>query len=260
MAQTKEEYNAKAARAAREKRAAETPEEKAERNAKKRARKAARTSQEKAEMAAYQKKYREDHREEITAKRTTPEAKEKAKKNNRARTLRRNPDAEYRFTGTNAERFEHFLDRTVTVPIDDRAVPDCPEDPCLTGWTAIRDRYGYPRMALSGVGVGLAHRWLWANEHGEIPKDLFVTHLCNNGHLGCLQIYHLQADTPMHNSADRVQNRTTLRSLSPPTVRGIRLLHSLGHTNRAELARLYETTRSVVQGIVEGKNYKEVTL
>lgn len=240
------------------------PQTKEERNEKRRARRARATPEEKAKTAARQKEWQKDHREEINAKanarNATAEGKAKVKKLNRARTLRKNPDAreEDHFVGTDAERYKHYMNLSKTVEIDDRAVPSCPDTPCLIGWKARKAHGGYPVMSLSGVGEVYVHRWLWANAHGPIPKDLFITHLCNNGARGCLTLSHLSADTPTQNAADKVHNRTTLRTLSPPTVRGIRWLHSLGYAGQAELARMYGTTASVVQSIIEGRTYKEV--
>ena len=237
------------------------PQTKEEKNAKQRARRAAETPEEKEAVAARMKKYKEDHREEITAKRTTPEAKEKAKKYKRAKLLAKNPDAleENHFYGTNAERFEHYLDRTVTVPVDDRAVSDCPEEPCLTGWTAYRGKDGYPQMRANGRIVSV-HRWLYINEHGEIPEGLELRHLCNNGHLGCLQIYHLQLGTKTENAADRVAAGTARRSLSADQVRGIKVMVKIGYTNQQQLADWYRTTKGTIGRIVRGETYREIKI
>ena len=221
------------------------PQTKEEKNAKLRAARATQTPEEKAKTAATTKAYNETHKEELVEKR-------------RAQLLEKNPDARKNVTGVAAERFEHYIDADVTVPVDlTRAVPGCPEEPCLTGWTASRNQDGYPQMKVNGTMVKV-HRWLYEQEHGPIPKGMEIRHLCNNGHLGCLQIHHLQAGTMTENQADRIAAGTTRRSLSADQVRGIKVMVKIGYTDYQQLADWYRTTKGTIGRIVRGETYKEV--
>lgn len=199
----------------------------------------------KEKKAAYNKEYREEYREKIAA-------------NARARYLTKHPDARELFLGTPEERFDHFFDPTITIPVDfDRCVKGhvywAPG--CYVGWSGNRNSDGYPMMR-ANEKIVTVHRWLYEREHGPVPEGLEVRHLCNQGGLGCLTLDHLRPGTRAENIADRIAAGTTNRKLSPEAVREIR--SNPDKLTQVELGRRYGVCHQAISFIILRKTYREI--
>lgn len=59
---------------------------------------------------------------------------------------------------------------------------------------------GYGKFNAGGKQVR-AHRWIWEYHNGEIPKDVFVCHKCDNPR--CVNIDHLFIGTALDNNKDK---------------------------------------------------------
>lgn len=201
------------------------------------------------EKAAKGKEWREKNRERIAAR-------------DRARYLAKNPNAKELFTGTPEERFNHFFDPTITIPVDfDRCVKGhvywAPG--CYVGWSGSRNGMGYPQMKDGNGKTVMVHRWLYERENGPIPKGMELRHLCNQGDLGCLNgltLGHLKLGSAAENAADRIAAGTTGRKLTPEAVREIRenpdkLLHR-------ELGLRYGVSGPGISRIINRKLYREI--
>lgn len=63
-------------------------------------------------------------------------------------------------------------------------------------WTGARTSNGYGNFWLDGSYVG-THRWAYEQEHGPIPHDLVLDHLCRRRE--CVRPSHLEAVTQRQN-------------------------------------------------------------
>lgn len=70
------------------------------------------------------------------------------------------------------------------------SVPE-PNSGC-TLFLGYRDRHGYGRIGY-GRGAALAHRVAYLIEHGAVPGDLTLDHLCRNR--ACVNVSHMEAVT-----------------------------------------------------------------
>lgn len=70
---------------------------------------------------------------------------------------------------------------------------------CLI-WTGSVGSHGYGRVTVDGSRE-LAHRYVWAREHGPIPDGLYIDHTCWNKR--CLNVAHLRLSTNAQNVRSR---------------------------------------------------------
>ena len=77
--------------------------------------------------------------------------------------------------------------------------------PCKL-WTGYIHKDGYGRKWLSDTNKTVpAHRWVYEQAHGKLPKNLVVRHMCHNR--ACVNLDHLQSGTSKDNSKDMVAAR-----------------------------------------------------
>lgn len=104
------------------------------------------------------------------------------------------------------------------------------EDGCWV-WTGSINSYGYGHFWVDNKPVR-AHRWLFEQAYGPLPKDRVVRHKCNTP--ACIRLDHLVAGTPKENSQDAVRagriSRKGGRSLGQEKMANILRLRKLGHS------------------------------
>lgn len=120
-------------------------------------------------------------------------------------------------------------------------------DECLT-WPFVRDRVGYGKAFFRGKPAP-AHRAMCIMAHGEpSPADLHASHLCHNGHLGCVNPRHLRWMTRVENQSNKPRQPRGARhysaKLGPVDVLGIRLL--LNSKSQVSVAHEFRIGRSTV--------------
>jgi len=88
-------------------------------------------------------------------------------------------------------------------------------DECLI-WPYGRDTHGYGLLTVDGQ-VMVASRYVCTLVHGE-PSDpaMHAAHLCNQGHLGCVNPRHLAWKTVWQNYLDKVEAGTVARGPQMP--------------------------------------------
>lgn len=98
-------------------------------------------------------------------------------------------------------------------------------------WDGKADKRGVVKVP--GVGNMTAHRAAYLLEFGEVPKGMWVLHLCDVD--GCVNPEHLYIGTAKDNAKDRAERspRSGLRRAKPTTVR----LWPLDHKWVRELAK-----------------------
>lgn len=87
-------------------------------------------------------------------------------------------------------------------------------------WTKSKNRDGYGSLGVDKKHY-LAHRLAWELEHGEIPDDMYINHLCGNR--ACINVDHLELVTRSENN----EYLTTLRSDNTSGYRNV-YWHKLG--------------------------------
>lgn len=131
---------------------------------------------------------------------------------------------------------------------------------CLT-WPFARGD-GYGRITLNGKRE-LVHRAICRAVWGD-PEDLAqteVAHNCGNGHLSCVNPWHLRWDTHAGNLADTIRHGTSTRGednsqakLTETNVRYIRKHRRNGATYDA-LARHYKVSTAAIRKVVKRKSW-----
>lgn len=139
--------------------------------------------------------------------------------------------------------------------------------PCWlwTGCSQYRSgRISYGRIAY-GTKVALAHRVSWELNIGPIPHGHQVLHRCDNPQ--CVNPTHLFLGTQVENIADMVakQRQGAARGekawcakLTASKVKEIREKHKSGGVTMVDLAREYGVSDSMIQFIIQRKNWKHV--
>lgn len=74
-------------------------------------------------------------------------------------------------------------------------------------WLSCRDHRGAPMYSCNFTSYSAA-RLSYTMRYGEIPEELVVSHLCGNGHLGCVNPSHLIAETIAENNARKIEHGT----------------------------------------------------
>jgi hypothetical protein len=81
---------------------------------------------------------------------------------------------------------------------------------CLP-WPFGRDGKGYGITSYSGRRIG-AHRAMCIIAHGDPPDaDAMATHICGNGHLGCVNPRHIRWSNALGNARDKHAHGTTVQ-------------------------------------------------
>jgi len=91
---------------------------------------------------------------------------------------------------------------------------------CKSGciiWTGSIRRNGYGRFRYDGK-IGTAHRWIYQYYYGEIPKGLFIDHVCRMK--ACVNIDHLRAVTPKQNAIENNVGPIAINALKTSCIHG----------------------------------------
>lgn len=134
--------------------------------------------------------------------------------------------------------------------------------PC---WEYLGGRFstGYGRIS-NGPGRALyAHRVIYENTVGPIPKGLVVRHRCDNR--VCVNPDHLETGTYADNSKDMVLRGRSLKGenhnlakLTEDDVRRIRHLYNTREISQVALGRLFGVSNVNIADIVHLMTWKEV--
>lgn len=122
---------------------------------------------------------------------------------------------------------------------------------CLI-WPFTRAQNGYP--VAGGDNAIRPHRIMCEHRNGPPPSDGHqAAHSCDNGHLGCVNQWHLSWKTPSENQKDR-KNRVGVRKLTPADVDDIRSMKSRERT--VDTAARFNVTEANIRQIQAGKTWK----
>lgn len=122
--------------------------------------------------------------------------------------------------------------------------------------------YGLFRKGGRGTATSNAHRALWEQLNGAVPRGLVVCHSCDNRR--CVNSNHLWLGTHQENMDDMVHKRRhwVLRGNSSPTrvltsvqVENIRQTYTTTTISQENLARQYGVNQSTISRIVRWKRW-----
>ena len=128
-------------------------------------------------------------------------------------------------------------------------------------WTASCSCRGYGAFCVKWNGKFLsknAHRWVWILHFGDIPKDVFVLHKCDNRK--CVRLDHLFLGTANDNIQDMIpkgRDRHPANKLTPESVLEIFRLVSLGFTNK-HVGNQFGITDDMVSSIIRRRAWRSV--
>jgi hypothetical protein len=130
-------------------------------------------------------------------------------------------------------------------------------------WQGESSNAGYGRVTWHSKRWG-SHRLAYTLTNGEIPKDKVVCHSCDNRL--CCNPNHLWLGTYKENMQDasikgRMSGRTGEKchkaKLTNEQARQVRTMFASGNITKADLARLFNISRSQIRRIIEYKIYKD---
>lgn len=134
-------------------------------------------------------------------------------------------------------------------------------------WIGAKNRKGYGEIRVNSKKF-MAHRFIWMQEHGEIPSGMFVCHRCDNPQ--CVRLDHLFLGTPQENTDDMLlkgRNRCVPKKgsevynarLTESQVTEIRLKYASGKYTQMQLAQEYNIPhQGTIANIVNYKIWKHV--
>jgi len=127
------------------------------------------------------------------------------------------------------------------------------KDWCLL-WPFARSRNGYAYVGQDSISV---HRIMCEHRNGPPPTDKHqAAHSCGNGHLGCVNQWHLTWKTAGENQIERYQHSGITRrsKLTPEEVDEIRALKDRARIN--DIAEQFGISDTNVRHILAGKLWK----
>ena len=146
----------------------------------------------------------------------------------------------------------------VTIP------DDVPPASCCWLWTGATNPEGYGIVSIDGLPQG-AHRVAWRICEGEIPKGLFVCHICDNP--TCVNPYHLFLGTNAENQLDsarrgrntkRIGENNVSAKLRVEDVREIRRLWEIENIFQSTIASMFRVSERTVFRVIHRKSWKHV--
>lgn len=126
---------------------------------------------------------------------------------------------------------------------------------CIKWHGTFRDKDGYGRS-----GSMSAHRKVWMDAYGDIPKGMVVRHKCDNRE--CVNLEHLELGTHRQNMEDRA-NRNRYHGEQVPnsklTEQQVREIKKLkGQMSSRKVAPMYDINFNTVLGIWKGKLWQRI--
>jgi len=132
------------------------------------------------------------------------------------------------------------------------------QDWCLM-WPFFRDKNG--RAVISTDGAYFAHTMMCQLIHGDPPSGEHGTaHSCGNGHLGCVNPWHLSWKTQADNLADCVKHGTQPKTFLGPRghfsmAQVAEIKRQLETRTQLSIAHQYRVTESTISDIARGRYY-----
>lgn len=149
---------------------------------------------------------------------------------------------------TPEERFEKYVSRN-------------DQNDCWT-WTGTLLSTGYGQIIVGNKKIA-AHRFAYKLIYGDIPKDMFVCHRCDNRK--CVNVSHLFLADHNGNMSDMVKKGRSVKGeknkaakLTKNQVMEIRNKHKTNMITQSELADQYGVTLSTINKIVLRRTWKHI--
>jgi len=131
-------------------------------------------------------------------------------------------------------------------------------DSCWS-WTGPITSEGYGKVNHGGKQIG-AHRAQWARDNGEIPKGIFVCHICDVKH--CVNPNHLFLGTPADNILDAATKGRMRRGEGQPhskltDAQAIAIFNDPRIAR--EIAKDYPVCKTTINEIKRGRKWTHLT-
>jgi hypothetical protein len=108
-----------------------------------------------------------------------------------------------------------------------------------------------------------AHRVVWEEINGPLPKGMCIMHLCDNR--SCVNLEHLKLGTPKENKQDMIQKnrwcdrsgeKHPLNKVTLKEVKQIKKLYKKG-INQIELAKKFFLNQSTISRFINDKRWQK---
>ena len=129
-------------------------------------------------------------------------------------------------------------------------------------WIAATTKFGYGKLNNGNKSWVLAHRFVWEQKNGEIPKEMLVLHHCDNP--SCVNVKHLYLGNYQDNANDRELRKRGnyanginhgANKLLPSQVYEIRDAYDTGKYSFRQLGKIYGIDGKSVADIIDRKNW-----
>jgi hypothetical protein len=127
------------------------------------------------------------------------------------------------------------------------------DTPCWN-WTAFMYNTGYGQF-WNGTRIVLAHRYSWELRHGNLPKNLFVCHKCDNP--SCVNPEHLFLGTHQDNMHDMISKNRDYHNKKLTDFQVLQIYNSMKQPK--DLSEEYDVHIGTIHEIKRGVTYKKVT-
>lgn len=136
------------------------------------------------------------------------------------------------------------------------------DDSLCWEYTGYVDKYGYGHFRFESKRW-LTHRASWYENFGDIPKDMYVLHKCDNP--PCCNPKHLFLGTALDNTKDMIskgrmnvgkRERHRSAKLTEAIVLQIRAEYATCNTSYGKLALKYNLSRSNIAAIITYRTWK----
>jgi hypothetical protein len=127
---------------------------------------------------------------------------------------------------------------------------------CLI-WPLSRAQNGYPTCGANGAIR--PHRIMCERRHGPAPSEHHqAAHSCGNGHLGCVNMWHLNWRTPSENQLERFDQQGSPRPRWRLTVEQVDEIRAMkGRERTVDTAVRFQVSEANIRQIQSGKTWSK---
>jgi hypothetical protein len=122
-------------------------------------------------------------------------------------------------------------------------------------WKGTHLIHGYGLIRILGKRY-LTHRLIYELTFGEIPKELYVCHKCDNP--ACCNPNHLFLGTQADNVKDMITKGRCKTKLTSTQIKEIRKLYQSGNYEQKDLIKMFKISQTNISFIINNKRWNNI--